>query len=169
MYSATLDKTVRPICRKFCQDVRKAIFQSLSALIVFYYIMPVFISCHRIFSSFLSLFLFLLKAFSHHTHTHVLTHVFCTFMQPMEIFVDDDTKLTLHGLQQYYIRLDEAAKNRLEEKRREGVFSYVMSYDVTSCDMIQCHLEPCHVMSILMSCDMTSCGAMSCHVQFDVL
>ena len=30
----------------------------------------------------------------------------------MEIFVDDDTKLTLHGLQQYYIRLDEAAKNR---------------------------------------------------------
>jgi ATP-dependent RNA helicase UAP56/SUB2 len=26
--------------------------------------------------------------------------------------VDDDTKLTLHGLQQYYIRLDEAAKNR---------------------------------------------------------
>lgn len=51
MYSATLDKEVRPICRKFCQD-------------------------------------------------------------PMEIFVDDDTKLTLHGLQQYYIRLDEAAKNR---------------------------------------------------------
>ena len=30
----------------------------------------------------------------------------------MEIFVDDDTKLTLHGLQQYYIKLDEAAKNR---------------------------------------------------------
>mmetsp|Transcript_19286 Transcript_19286/g.18617 ORF Transcript_19286/g.18617 Transcript_19286/m.18617 type:complete len:344 (+) Transcript_19286:605-1636(+) len=51
MYSATLDKEVRPICRKFCQD-------------------------------------------------------------PMEIFVDDDTKLTLHGLQQYYIKLDEAAKNR---------------------------------------------------------
>mgnify|MGYP000129605943 CR=1 FL=1 len=30
----------------------------------------------------------------------------------MEIFVDDDTKLTLHGLQQYYIRLDEADKNK---------------------------------------------------------
>jgi ATP-dependent RNA helicase UAP56/SUB2 len=39
MYSATLDKEVRPVCRKFCQN-------------------------------------------------------------PMEIFVDDDTKLTLHGLQQ---------------------------------------------------------------------
>jgi ATP-dependent RNA helicase UAP56/SUB2 len=51
MYSATLDKEIRPICRKFCQD-------------------------------------------------------------PMEIFVDDDTKLTLHGLQQYYVRLAEADKNR---------------------------------------------------------
>lgn len=30
----------------------------------------------------------------------------------MEIFVDDDTKLTLHGLQQYFIRLDESEKNR---------------------------------------------------------
>jgi len=30
----------------------------------------------------------------------------------MEIFVDDDTKLTLHGLQQYYIRLDENEKNK---------------------------------------------------------
>jgi hypothetical protein len=31
-------------------------------------------------------------------------------MQPMEIFVDDDTKLTLHGLQQYFIRLQENEK-----------------------------------------------------------
>lgn len=30
----------------------------------------------------------------------------------MEIFVDDDTKLTLHGLQQYFIRLQESEKNR---------------------------------------------------------
>lgn len=35
------------------------------------------------------------------------------FMQnPLEIYVDDETKLTLHGLQQHYVRLDEAAKNR---------------------------------------------------------
>ncbi|CAJ0749587.1 14291_t:CDS:10 [Entrophospora sp. SA101] len=35
------------------------------------------------------------------------------FMQnPLEIYVDDETKLTLHGLQQYYIKLTEAAKNR---------------------------------------------------------
>ena len=30
--------------------------------------------------------------------------------QPLEIFVDDETKLTLHGLQQYYVKLDETAK-----------------------------------------------------------
>ena len=30
----------------------------------------------------------------------------------MEIFIDDETKLTLHGLQQYYINLAEKEKNR---------------------------------------------------------
>lgn len=35
------------------------------------------------------------------------------FMQnPLEIYVDDDAKLTLHGLQQYYVKLDEREKNR---------------------------------------------------------
>ncbi|NXB68429.1 DX39B helicase, partial [Struthidea cinerea] len=32
--------------------------------------------------------------------------------QPMEIFVDDETKLTLHGLQQYYVKLKDNEKNR---------------------------------------------------------
>ena len=32
--------------------------------------------------------------------------------QPMEIYVDDETKLTLHGLQQHYVKLAENAKNR---------------------------------------------------------
>ena len=31
---------------------------------------------------------------------------------PLEIYVDDDAKLTLHGLQQYYVKLDEKEKNR---------------------------------------------------------
>lgn len=30
----------------------------------------------------------------------------------MEIFVDDETKLTLHGLQQHYVKLQESEKNR---------------------------------------------------------
>eukprot|EP00842_Homolaphlyctis_polyrhiza_P004471 jgi/Hompol1/5024/HPOL_004129-RA len=51
MYSATLSKDVRPVCKKFMQN-------------------------------------------------------------PLEIFVDDQTKLTLHGLQQYYVKLEESAKNR---------------------------------------------------------
>jgi len=32
--------------------------------------------------------------------------------QPLEIYVDDDAKLTLHGLQQYYVKLKENEKNR---------------------------------------------------------
>lgn len=31
---------------------------------------------------------------------------------PMEVYVDDESKLTLHGLQQYYIKLSESQKNR---------------------------------------------------------
>ncbi|CCG84331.1 protein of unknown function [Taphrina deformans PYCC 5710] len=35
------------------------------------------------------------------------------FMQnPLEIYVDDETKLTLHGLQQHYVKLEENQKNR---------------------------------------------------------
>ena len=35
-----------------------------------------------------------------------------TSLQPLEIFVDDETKLTLHGLQQHYVKLEEVSKNR---------------------------------------------------------
>ncbi|TVU34080.1 hypothetical protein EJB05_15906 [Eragrostis curvula] len=51
MFSATLSKEIRPVCKKFMQD-------------------------------------------------------------PMEIYVDDEAKLTLHGLVQHYIKLAEAEKNR---------------------------------------------------------
>lgn len=34
------------------------------------------------------------------------------FVQPVEIFIDDESKLTLHGLQQYYVKLTEQQKNR---------------------------------------------------------
>ena len=51
LFSATLSKEIRPVCKKFCQD-------------------------------------------------------------PMEIYVDDETKLTLHGLQLYYAKLAESEKNR---------------------------------------------------------
>lgn len=51
MFSATLSKEIRPVCRKFTQH-------------------------------------------------------------PVEIYVDDESKLTLHGLQQYYVKLAENEKNR---------------------------------------------------------
>ncbi|KAH9612899.1 hypothetical protein KSS87_013658 [Heliosperma pusillum] len=51
MFSATLSKAIRPVCKKFMQD-------------------------------------------------------------PMEIYVDDEAKLTLHGLVQHYIKLSELEKNR---------------------------------------------------------
>jgi len=31
---------------------------------------------------------------------------------PLEIYINDGSKLTLHGLKQYYVQLDENAKNR---------------------------------------------------------
>jgi len=51
MFSATLSKEIRPICKKFTQN-------------------------------------------------------------PVEIYVDDESKLTLHGLQQYFVKLSEQQKNR---------------------------------------------------------
>ncbi|XP_074655870.1 spliceosome RNA helicase DDX39B [Tubulanus polymorphus] len=51
MFSATLSKDIRPVCKKFMQD-------------------------------------------------------------PMEVYVDDDSKLTLHGLQQHYVKLKDNEKNR---------------------------------------------------------
>ena len=40
-----------------------------------------------------------------HSDVRPVCRKFC--QDPMEIYVDDDTKLTLHGLQQYYIKLEE--------------------------------------------------------------
>lgn len=34
------------------------------------------------------------------------------FAQPMEVYVDDEAKLTLHGLQQHYVKLKENEKNK---------------------------------------------------------
>lgn len=45
-----------------------------------------------------------------HVKVRQICRKFC--QDPREIFVDDDTKLTLHGLQQYYCKLTEEEKNR---------------------------------------------------------
>lgn len=51
----------------------------------------------------------------HFTSVHLtFLSAFCLFcvVQPTEIYVDDESKLTLHGLQQYYVKLSENQKNR---------------------------------------------------------
>ena len=52
------------------------------------------------------------------------------FMQnPTEHYVDEDTKLTLHGLQQYYLKLQESEKNRkLNELLDELQFNQVIIF-----------------------------------------
>ncbi|APA11774.1 hypothetical protein EAF04_004134 [Stromatinia cepivora] len=52
------------------------------------------------------------------------------FMQnPLEIYIDNETKLTLYGLQQYYIKLEEREKNRrLNELLDELSFNQVIIF-----------------------------------------
>lgn len=71
MFSATLSKDIRPVCKKFMQDVS----------IFFVETIYIKIECNY-------------------------------FLQPMEVYVDDETKLTLHGLQQHYVKLKENEKNK---------------------------------------------------------
>ena len=51
---------------------------------------------------------------------------------PLEIFIDDETKLTLHGLRQFYVKLSEQEKNRrlndlLDELEYNQVIIFVKS------------------------------------------
>ena len=49
-------------------------------------------------------------------------------MQPLEIFLDDETKLTLQSLQQHYVKLEEVSKNKkLIELLDTLEFNQVMS------------------------------------------
>ena len=43
---------------------------------------------------------------------HWCFDIFFSYFQPMEVYVDDEAKLTLHGLQQHYVKLKDAEKNR---------------------------------------------------------
>ena len=43
---------------------------------------------------------------------HLCFDIFFSHFQPMEVYVDDEAKLTLHGLQQHFFKLKDAGKNR---------------------------------------------------------
>merc|ERR1719409_989757 len=74
------------------------------------------------------------------------------FMQdPMEIYVDNESKLTLHGLQQYYVKLEEAQKNRklndlLDALEFNQVVIFVKS--VRRCQELDKLLQECNFPSI---------------------
>lgn len=52
-----------------------------------------------------------IQAGPHTNHTPLpLPHF--VYPQPMEVYIDDETKLTLHGLQQHYVKLQDREKNR---------------------------------------------------------
>jgi len=74
------------------------------------------------------------------------------FMQnPLELYVDDDAKLTLHGLQQYYIRLSESEKNRklndlLDQLEFNQVIIFVKS--TARCTELDRLLRECNFPSI---------------------
>lgn len=94
MFSATLSKEIRPVCRKFMQDVSTPAFAGFYTSRLLKAILPVF-----------------LVSYVYNFNTNwAVTDPF--FFQPMEVFVDDETKLTLHGLQQYYVKLKDSEKNR---------------------------------------------------------
>ena len=73
---------------------------------------------------------------------------------PMEIFVDDETKLTLHGLVQHYVKLEEQEKNRkltdlLDALQFNQVVIFVSS--VARCTALDKLMQECNFPSIAIS------------------
>ncbi|RZC81551.1 hypothetical protein C5167_044120 [Papaver somniferum] len=88
MFSATLSKEIRPVCKKFMQDV---------------------MSCGQYPSISEN---FCLGSFVAAVTMSSIGYSSLQLGGPMEIYVDDEAKLTLHGLVQHYIKLTELEKNR---------------------------------------------------------
>mmetsp|Transcript_18571 Transcript_18571/g.74630 ORF Transcript_18571/g.74630 Transcript_18571/m.74630 type:complete len:211 (+) Transcript_18571:1049-1681(+) len=76
------------------------------------------------------------------------------FMQnPMEVYVDDETKLTLHGLLQYFLKLKEAEKNRKLNDLLDALeFNQVVIFvkNVSRCTQLNKLLVECNFPSIAM-------------------
>uniref|UniRef100_A0A0D3EGA2 RNA helicase n=1 Tax=Brassica oleracea var. oleracea TaxID=109376 RepID=A0A0D3EGA2_BRAOL len=86
MFSATLSKEIRPVCKKFMQDDSEN-WETLKVSLSF------------------GVALGRCKPGGRGS-------LFRGSVSPMEIYVDDEAKLTLHGLVQHYIKLSEMEKNR---------------------------------------------------------
>ncbi|GMN45422.1 hypothetical protein TIFTF001_014611 [Ficus carica] len=100
MFSATLSKEIRPVCKKFMQDVMfhgqyYSILNQWYLLVAWGYIWGRGVGREGKNEGEFAV--------------AVQSAVNCL---PMEIYVDDEAKLTLHGLVQHYIKLSESEKNR---------------------------------------------------------
>lgn len=68
--------------------------------------------------------------------------------EPVEIFPDDESKLTLHGLQQFYVKLSEAQKNRkLNDLLKKLEYNQVVIFvnGVARCKQLNALLEECNL------------------------
>lgn len=71
--------------------------------------------------------------------------------EPHEIRVDEEAKLTLHGLQQYYVKLEEAKKNRKLIDLLDGLqFNQVIIFvkSVQRCKALDSLLQECSFPSV---------------------
>ena len=76
--------------------------------------------------------------YQHSDHPPCLTGL-CLYLsfQPMEVYIDDEAKLTLHGLRQHYVKLKDSEKNRkLFELLDVLEFNQVRIYTLISIEMM---------------------------------
>jgi ATP-dependent RNA helicase UAP56/SUB2 len=90
-------------------------------------------------------------------------------LQPLEIYVDDEKKLTLHGLQQHYVRLEESAKNRklndlLDSLEFNQVCIFVKS--VSRATQLDALLRECNFPSIAIHSGLAQAERISRYQQF---
>ncbi|OAD58010.1 ATP-dependent RNA helicase WM6 [Eufriesea mexicana] len=159
MFSATLSKEIRPVCKKFMQDViNKSSSSSLrssiapTSLALYSYpgqssdhtinivdgapavnqddvgdaLKKILFSSNLLLNCLLHIEIIKVKMIGITLHKcweasylsgwvgwkKFLQFLWANDCQPMEVYVDDEAKLTLHGLQQHYVKLKENEKNK---------------------------------------------------------
>ncbi|KAL0751875.1 hypothetical protein Bca101_033878 [Brassica carinata] len=100
MFSATLSKEIRPVCKKFMQDDSEN-WETLKVSLSFGVAVGSMLGFENLGDS---------EAILVFEDANLVDEDLCS--GPMEIYVDDEAKLTLHGLVQHYIKLSEMEKNR---------------------------------------------------------
>ncbi|KAH0861096.1 hypothetical protein HID58_089357 [Brassica napus] len=112
MFSATLSKEIRPVCKKFMQDDSEN-WETLKVSLSFGVALGTLERFSDVFARWdhISLLCFFsIELPWCWVDANLVDEDLCS--GPMEIYVDDEAKLTLHGLVQHYIKLSEMEKNR---------------------------------------------------------